>query len=232
MGAVTLPKRQLPTPHHQVSYRSSTNKPDYKVLFYIPNIIGYVRLCLLLLAFCFLSSSPVWFVNLYIASIVLDAFDGFVARKLQQCSLFGAWLDVVLDNLSRGLLWTHIHPMLYIVSALEWATFCCNYATGAEWRQAFAQSKKEVPWMIAYIMANNWRNPLGVWVISGLHVFPLWLFGLQYGVFVSHLSFLPYSIQMAGLIVLGSGRLVCGITEVWCLCSHIYSILVNSSSPK
>ena len=35
-------------------------------------------------------------------------FDGYFARTLNQVSSFGAWLDVVLDNLGRGILWTHL----------------------------------------------------------------------------------------------------------------------------
>ncbi|XP_050715674.1 uncharacterized protein LOC126998242 [Eriocheir sinensis] len=221
--------RKAPTtPRHP---DNTAPRPDYWVLLYVPNLIGYIRLSLLLLAFCLLhSSSPAWFVSFYTGSIVLDGFDGFAARKLHQCSLFGAWFDVVLDNLSRGLLWTHIHPLLYLVSALEWTTFCCNYILGAEWQQTFTQGKKKgFSYFISLLMAQNWRNPLGVLVILGLHVFPLWLFGIQHGIFASHLTFVPSSVQVAGLVVLGCGRVLCGIVEVWCVASHTRRLLVNSS---
>ncbi|KAG0730046.1 CDP-diacylglycerol--inositol 3-phosphatidyltransferase [Chionoecetes opilio] len=211
MGVPTPPKRHHTPPRPQPRTLGGGRRPNYRVLLYIPNIIGYARLSLLLLAFSLLPSSPVGFVSLYVASIILDGFDGYAARKLRQCSLFGAW-------------------MLYMVSALEWTSFCCNYALGPEWQRAYAGGRKEVPPIIAYLMANNWRNPLGVWVISGLHVFPVWLFGMQHGIFASHLSFLPFSVQVAGLVVLGSGRVVCGVAEVWCLCSHIAGILVNTSA--
>lgn len=49
-----------------------------------------------------------------------------------------------------------------------------------------------------FVPLADWRNPLGVWVILGLHVFPLWLFGIQHGIFVSHLTFIPSSVQVAG----------------------------------
>lgn len=32
--------------------------------------------------------------------------DGWLARRLGQSSRFGAWLDVVVDNLGRGMLWS------------------------------------------------------------------------------------------------------------------------------
>lgn len=34
--------------------------------------------------------------------------DGWLARRLDQCSRFGAWLDVVVDNVGRGMLWSRL----------------------------------------------------------------------------------------------------------------------------
>lgn len=45
--------------------------------------------------------------------IFAPGVDGWVARRLQQTSRFGAWLDVVIDNIGRGMLWN----MLYDVSS-------------------------------------------------------------------------------------------------------------------
>ena len=42
--------------------------------------------------------------------IILD-FDGYFARKLNQSTRFGAWLDIVIDNLGRGIIWTHVHEV-------------------------------------------------------------------------------------------------------------------------
>lgn len=34
--------------------------------------------------------------------------DGWLARRLGQTSRFGAWLDVVVDNMGRGMLWSQL----------------------------------------------------------------------------------------------------------------------------
>ena len=43
--------------------------------------------------------------RIYIFNAVVD---GYVARKFQQVSDFGAWLDVVADIVGRGILWCNV----------------------------------------------------------------------------------------------------------------------------
>ena len=38
--------------------------------------------------------------------------DGYAARKLNQISVFGAWLDVVVDVIGRGMLWSNISKVM------------------------------------------------------------------------------------------------------------------------
>ena len=38
---------------------------------------------------------------------------------------------------------------------------------------------------------SDFRNSLGVWVIMGLHVLPIWLFGIKFKIFDTHLYFIP-----------------------------------------
>ena len=47
---------------------------------------------------------------MYVANFTLDGFDGVAARRLGQTSLFGSVLDVHIDILSRGLLWSWVLP--------------------------------------------------------------------------------------------------------------------------
>ena len=50
----------------------------------------------------YIDAEPNIFLICYVVQIFLDFFDGYFARLLNQVSTFGAWLDVVLDNLGRG----------------------------------------------------------------------------------------------------------------------------------
>ncbi|CAL1571351.1 unnamed protein product [Knipowitschia caucasica] len=183
-----------------------------RVLLYWPNVIGYVRICLLFGAWAFYES-PSAFLPLYSSSILLDAVDGWVARRLQQVSRFGAWLDVVIDNLSRGMIWTQVCQVGWLVSSLEWCVFVCNHSSrGEHWKNSFSSS----PRIIQTIMSNGFRSPLGLLVVSGLHLLPLWFYCLQLHVFQPQFWI---QLQVSGLLLLGRG-LAC-LAEVWCIWTHI-----------
>jgi CDP-diacylglycerol--inositol 3-phosphatidyltransferase len=100
---------QRPSP----SSRSGDNGGDVttaaQVLVYVPNLIGYSRIVLVLLSFGLLSASPerYWDVAVlcYICGFVGDLFDGYAARALHQITAFGGVLDMVTDRCSTlGLL--------------------------------------------------------------------------------------------------------------------------------
>ena len=73
------------------------------VFLYIPNIIGYLRFVALFASFFTYQDNPILTVILYGTSQALDAFDGMAARKFNQCSRFGAVLDMVCDRASNGV---------------------------------------------------------------------------------------------------------------------------------
>ncbi|ANQ09493.1 synthase [Plasmodium coatneyi] len=75
------------------------------VYFYIPNIIGYIRVILALCGFMICRKNLILFGVLYGTSQILDAFDGWTARKFNQTSVFGQILDQITDRLSTTLLY-------------------------------------------------------------------------------------------------------------------------------
>nr|CCC92629.1 unnamed protein product [Trypanosoma congolense IL3000] len=90
---------------------AEVGSPRDVFLFY-PNLIGYLRVFLALTSFCILGRLPVLFLLCYTVSFVLDAVDGVVARRLGQCSQFGAVLDMVTDRASTvGLLIALVHVL-------------------------------------------------------------------------------------------------------------------------
>ncbi|XP_053278765.1 CDP-diacylglycerol--glycerol-3-phosphate 3-phosphatidyltransferase [Pleuronectes platessa] len=189
---------------------------ELHVLLYWPNIIGYIRIGLVFAAWA-AYETPAAFVPLYAVFIALDGVDGWLARRLGQSSRFGAWLDVVVDNLGRGMLWGLLFEWGWLVSALEWCVFVCNHNPRSDnWKNSFTSS----PRFIQVIMANGFRTPLGTWVVSGLHCLPLWLYGYQWG-FLSHWLYLPLWIQALGAVLLAAGRLLALSAEIWCIWTHI-----------
>lgn len=75
------------------------------VYLFVPNLIGYARIVLMFISFYFMPTNP-WPATIsYLLSEFLDAFDGHAARALNQCTMFGAVLDMVTDRCSTtGLL--------------------------------------------------------------------------------------------------------------------------------
>ena len=71
-------------------------------IFSYANCISYTRIVLLLASV--LQSQNNWFFPLYAASYILDAFDGYVARLMNETSQFGAVMDMVTDRVSTAVL--------------------------------------------------------------------------------------------------------------------------------
>ena len=82
-----------------------------KVFFYRANIVDYVRLVLLVAAFV-CHDNPYLFFLFYALSQVMDMLDGYMARKYNECSSFGAVLDMVLDRASDSMIFVLL-GMLY-----------------------------------------------------------------------------------------------------------------------
>ncbi|XP_039478558.1 CDP-diacylglycerol--inositol 3-phosphatidyltransferase 1 [Oreochromis aureus] len=91
-----------------------------KVLLYWPNIVGYIRIGLVFAAWA-AYETPVVFLPLY-SLTSLDAVDGWLARRLGQTSRFGAWLDVAVDNLGRGMLWSLLFKVLRLKHIMHTCT--------------------------------------------------------------------------------------------------------------
>lgn len=75
------------------------------VFMFVPNLIGYARVVLMIVAFYFMPTCHIFAGTCYLLSQFLDALDGHAARMYGQCTKFGAVLDMVTDRVSTaGLL--------------------------------------------------------------------------------------------------------------------------------
>ena len=61
---------------------------NYNIYFYVPNIIGYIRILSGFLGLYFLPTDPIYAMSLYGFSCFLDAVDGYAARSLGQSNTF------------------------------------------------------------------------------------------------------------------------------------------------
>ncbi|XP_031416450.1 CDP-diacylglycerol--inositol 3-phosphatidyltransferase [Clupea harengus] len=71
---------------------------EENIFLFVPNLIGYARIVLALVAFFLMPCCPVPAVFFYLLSALLDAFDGHAARTLNQGTKFGAMLDMLTDR--------------------------------------------------------------------------------------------------------------------------------------
>ena len=77
-----------------------------KVFLYVPNLVGYLRIISLVVAFAGYQYSYIIFMAGYIFSYILDQVDGMAARHFNQCSTvqaslgskYGAMLDMLIDR--------------------------------------------------------------------------------------------------------------------------------------
>lgn len=200
------------------------SKTNWAILFYVPNLIGYIRLSLILAAHYMRDEKPTLAFVLYLTFGILDGIDGWAARKLNQCSAFGAWLDVVVDNVGRTMLWS-CFKWGFLISNLEWITFIGNHRHGgAEWRETYwKDSFTKAPSYVKNVMANGFKTAYGILAIGGLHGLPLWLFAWEYNLF----ECLPQWLIYLGCVILVIGRVLCASVELWCVQLHIKCLLID-----
>ncbi|KAK3749021.1 hypothetical protein RRG08_056928 [Elysia crispata] len=189
------------------------------VLFLVPNVIGYGRVLLACVAFAFYQDPP-WFILFYTSSIVLDGFDGYAARKLNQCSKFGAWFDVIIDLFSRGYLWCALFRGGYAIVFLEWVTFLSTHSRGENWKIP----DENFPPLVKMVMANGFKTPAGFFAVGSLHVLPLWFYCYESRFFTQSLG-LPMWLQLSGIVVLSVGRTVCAAVELFYCKEYVKDLL-------
>eukprot|EP00884_Botryococcus_braunii_P008852 jgi/Botrbrau1/17969/Bobra.50_1s0058.1 len=195
--------------------------PVVRVLCYLPNVVGYLRIGLLLAA-CVITGThwPHVTLTLFLLNFALDALDGYLARRLSQVSEFGAFLDVSIDLASRGMLWVWAapgNPAAFLPPLLELLTFVCTYrAGGAGWKKGGIFS--DAPGWVLAVMKNEFRSVWGGFAMQGIMLAPLWLWLRRYA---------PSSFMASAAVgpVVGAGKCLATAVEMWVLFRHVSSLL-------
>ncbi|UJR13374.1 hypothetical protein I4U23_000391 [Adineta vaga] len=183
------------------------------ILLYIPNLIGYIRLCLLVFAWYYFSQ-PSIFLPLYIIQVLLDGIDGWTARRFNQVSKFGAWFDVVIDNIGRGILWTRISSIGILITSIEWITFVALNSHGSEWKSKLSSSNDLI---VRNIMKNGFQTLFGfLTIVLGIHCLPIVIYIIRYEALFDRSSFLLHHIKTICII----GRLFSLYCEIYVI--HLF----------
>jgi len=78
--------------------------PHENIFLFIPNVIGYSRIVLAFASLYYMPLHPRTCSLLYSVSCLLDALDGYAARRYEQSTRFGAVLDMVTDRCTTACL--------------------------------------------------------------------------------------------------------------------------------
>uniref|UniRef100_A0A3P8NDK9 Uncharacterized protein n=1 Tax=Astatotilapia calliptera TaxID=8154 RepID=A0A3P8NDK9_ASTCA len=130
---------------------------------------------------------------IYNPTVLCAAVDGWLARRLGLTSRFAAWLDVAVDNLGRGMLWSLLLKVLRLKHIITHAQGDEN-----EWKNSFGSS----PPLVQAVMANG-NPPANVFELVLVHMGGL-----------SHWLELPLWIQHVGMLLLVAGRVLALSAEV------------------
>ena len=152
------------------------------VFWFVPNVIGYVRVILLILSLLVLDYGPWPTVILYGLSELLDALDGQAARYYKQgewvniATQFGAVLDMVTDRSATACLMLYIgyrYPLLIfplqVLIALDFSShYMQMVATLSSGLASHKTTRKDTHWLLQLYYTN--RQVL-FWVCCGNEMF-------------------------------------------------------------
>ena len=159
------------------------------VALYIPNLMGYARILSAFIGLYLSPTQPVAAIWTWLASASLDLFDGIIARALNQTSSLGILIDICADNILRSSIWmaavvSQNNPSTMIIACLfisvEWITMLATQLSAdVHWKE----ERDEDRWLVQKCFSNNFRNPLGIFVMYGLFSAGMWTYGSSYQVF-------------------------------------------------
>lgn len=134
-------------------------------LWYPSSLIDYLRLLVLVVAvFCHAKGHTAGFVALVTASFLLDLMDGWIARRQEQTSRFGEFLDFGIDLISHTVLWVVSgFPFAPVMILLEWSAgisvLLISIRQPDHWKLALMNAH---PFLRRYFV-NRQRNYLAAW---------------------------------------------------------------------
>jgi phosphatidylglycerophosphate synthase len=140
---------------------------------YYANLIGYARVLLCLIAaFTAIHQLPWLTAALLIASTLLDWIDGPVARRANQCSIFGSGVDWFADIMAQivtmGWLVAVLPaalPWMALATAVELCNCIFDFATAATGRYPKAPARlRDRSWFFVIL---DWSMPGGSYTILG-----------------------------------------------------------------
>jgi phosphatidylglycerophosphate synthase len=190
---------------------------------YYANRIGYVRVVMCVLA-AFTAATHFWYSTaaLLLGSTLLDWVDGPVARRMNQCSIFGSGVDWLADIMAQlvAMAWlVSVHPTVLpwiaIATGIELCNCIFDFATTATGR--YPRMPLSLGSQRAFLIILDWSMPGGSYTAFGN---ALWL---AYPICI--LAFC-LGLNTAGWCLIGPALLY-----LWCELSWTVFIIGNWTEP-
>lgn len=102
---------------------------EENIFLFVPNLIGYGRVVLALLSFYLMPCCPWPAVFFYLLSSLLDSFDGYAARALNQSTKFGAMLDMLTDRCATMCLLVNLSLLYPAYTFLFQVSMCLDISS-------------------------------------------------------------------------------------------------------
>ena len=222
------------------------------VPLYIPNLLGYLRIALALIGLGLSSNAPVTALWIWLIAAFLDLIDGMLARKLNQTSTLGIFLDIAADNILRTSVWIaaiissinttdntttnddddSLNSSMALVVAcciisLEWFTMVCTQLHAAQFEKHWKSERQHDPWLVQQVFKNGFKAPFGILTRYGLFSVQMWLYGRNHPSLRDPIPLFDVWMYLAIL-----GRMLGLCVEFWLCWSFLRLIVERDTEAK
>jgi phosphatidylglycerophosphate synthase len=197
-----------------------------EIRYYRPNLVGYARVALCLPAAATITTAhPLLTAGLLLGAILLDWVDGPLARRYDQCTVFGSGVDWLADILAYVVIlawFVRLSPtwglLILAVTTIELVNCVFDFATTATGRYPQLGPQR------GFRVILQWCMPGGSYTAFGTLV---WLaYPVVALAWCVDLAWVPHP-ELAGTIlhVLGWGLLPFAALYAWCELAYVSFIL-------
>lgn len=219
------------------------------IALYVPNVLGYVRILSAFLGLYLSSTHPVLTIGVWTVSASLDLVDGMLARRFNQCSQLGIYIDIIADIVLRTCGWlaavcaassttttannnnnnngSLLCCCVGLIVSMEWCTMVVTQLHSVHHQQHWKSQRSNDPWLVRQVFSRNFKSPLGIWTIYGLFFANMWTYAWHQPVLREKI----HPLFLFWMYVAYAGRAVAMCVELW-LCYNFLVLVIEQDTTR